>query len=127
MVRDRPGIEQRRLFKGWFRAVHLHFARIFQCDPDFIILRTDRNVRAEGAGLRHTPYDLVRAYFNHGEFRRETGADKRILSVRAEHGHAGTVGQGNAADFLRLAGRSRHATHKRTGRRSCPRRKTTAP
>src|SRR5262249_54080991 len=44
VIRDRPGIQHCFLVKRWLRAVDLHLADIFQSDPNFVILRRDRDV-----------------------------------------------------------------------------------
>jgi len=39
MISNRSSFQHSLLFKGWFRAKHLHFAHVF---PDLVVLRSLR-------------------------------------------------------------------------------------
>ncbi len=104
VVGDRSGLQQRLLLKRRPGVEHLRFAGIFERDPDFVILRAQRNVGAERAALRQSVDHRVTCRVDHIKLRHEAGADESVMAVRAEDGHARTVGGFNAPRFFHLCG-----------------------
>ena len=93
VIRDRPGIQHRLLLKRRLRTVNLHFAHVFQRDPDLVIFRSDSDVGRKWTHLRQSFNDLMRRHVDDCEFRSEAGTYKSVLAVGTEHRHARTVGQ----------------------------------
>ena len=102
VVRDRPRIYYCLLSKRRLRAVHLHFARVLQRDPDLVVLRSDCDIRRKRSRLRNLFDNSMRGHVDGSEFWSETGTNKGVLAVRSKHGHARTVSQFDASYFLHL-------------------------
>ena len=45
VIRDRPNIQHRLLFERGLRAADLHFVNVLQHDPDFVVFRSNGDVR----------------------------------------------------------------------------------
>src|SRR5258708_43288 len=60
------------LFERRLGIEYLHFARVLQGDPNFVIFRAYGDVGTKGTGLNQPFNNLVRRDLDDGEFRNET-------------------------------------------------------
>ena len=68
VIRDRSRLEKRKLLEGRLGPEYLHFADVFQRNPDFVIFRAYSDVRTKGTGLRNPLDDLMRSGLDHRKF-----------------------------------------------------------